>query len=210
MLHNGYGITECSPTIAQTRIESPRTDTSVGPLFPGVEGKLVGTDNKPVSEGEVGELRVRGPNVMKGYYCAPAETAAVIDADGWFNTRDLAHFENGNLFIAGRTKELIIRLGFNVYPAELEAVLNMYPGVARSAVIGQTVERTGDEEILAFVQSLPGSNVTASDLLKHSAQQLAFYKQPSKIYFVSEMPLTLTGKIVKHELMKELANEVSS
>ncbi len=126
-LHNGYGITECSPNIAQTRPENPRTDVSVGPIFPGVEIKLTGADGRLVREGEVGELSVRGPNVMKGYYRSPEETAAAIDAEGWFNTRDLARLENGNLFIVGRAKELIVRFGFNVYPAEVEAVLNALP-----------------------------------------------------------------------------------
>ncbi len=130
VLHNGYGVTECSPTIAQTRIEAPRDDISVGPVFPGVEIKLVQPDGNPVANDEVGELRVRGPNVMKGYYRAPDETAAAIDADGWFNTRDLARLEGGNLFIVGRTKELIVHFGFNVYPAEIEAVLNAHPDVA--------------------------------------------------------------------------------
>jgi long-chain acyl-CoA synthetase len=133
VLHNGYGVTECSPNIAQTRPESPRHDISVGPVFPGVEVKLTGADGKPVDEKEVGELSVRGPNIMKGYYLAPEETAAAIDPEGWFNTRDLARLEDGNLFIVGRTKELIVRFGFNVYPAEVEAVLNAHPAVIRSA-----------------------------------------------------------------------------
>ena len=124
-LYNGYGVTECSPNIAQARIEDPRGDTSVGQIFPGIEVKFVGAEGLPVPEGEVGELRVRGPNVMKGYYRAPDETAAAIDADGWFNTRDLARLKDGNLFIVGRTKELIVRFGMNVYPAEIEAVLNL-------------------------------------------------------------------------------------
>src|SRR5437879_3894934 len=153
VLHNGYGVTECSPTIAQTKVEAPRTDTSVGRVFPGVEVKLVGRDGQPTAAGEVGELRVRGPNVMKGYYRAPEETAAAIDPEGWFNTRDLARLEGGNLFIVGRTKELIVRFGFNVYPAEVEAVLNAHPGIVRSAVIGRSVEGAeGDEEVVAFVQ----------------------------------------------------------
>ena len=139
-LHNGYGVTECSPTIAQTRVESPRSDTSIGPPFPGVEVKLVGPDRKPVPEGEAGELWVRGPNVMKGYYRAPEETAAAIDDEGWFNTRDLARLEDGNLFIVGRTKDLIVRRGFNVYPAEVEAVLNAHPAccaVRRDRSVGR-------------------------------------------------------------------------
>src|SRR5580700_5634056 len=110
-LHNGYGVTECSPTIAQARVDEPRSD-----------------------------LSVRGPNVARGYYRAPEETAAAINSEGWFNTRDLARVEGGHLFIVGRTKELIVRFGENVYPAEVEAVLNAHPAVVRSAVIGRSVQ----------------------------------------------------------------------
>ncbi len=203
VLQNAYGMTECSPNIAQTRIEAPRSDTSVGRVFPGVEVKLVGTYRKPVAAGEVGELWVRGPNVMKGYYRAPRETAAVIDAEGWFNTCDLARLEDGNLFIVGRTKDLIVRFGFNVYPAEVEAVLNTHPLVARAAVIGRSVRGVeGDEEVVGFVQLLPGSRLTASELLEHAARHLAPYKRPSQIFFVPAMPVTPTGKIVKDELKK--------
>ncbi len=199
-LHNGYGVTECSPTIAQTRVEAPRSDTSIGPPFPGVEIKLVRPDRKPVAEREAGELWVRGPNVMKGYYRAPEETAAAIDAEGWFNTRDLARLEDGNLFIVGRTKDLIVRRGFNVYPAEVEAVLNGHPAVVQSAVIGRSVE--GDEEVVAFVQPLPDSLVTVTDLAEYAAQHLAPYKRPSQILLVPAMPVTPTGKVVKAELAK--------
>jgi long-chain acyl-CoA synthetase len=206
VLHNGYGVTESSPNVAQTRIESPRTDTSVGPVIPGVEVRLVGADKVPVLEGEVGELWVRGPNIMKGYYRAPAETRAVLDQDGWLNTQDLARLERGNLFIVGRAKDLVIRFGFNVYPAEIEAVLNTRPEVVRSAVIGRPIEGTGEEDIVAFVEVAPGSSVNESTLLRYAAERLAFYKQPSKIYLVSEMPLTATGKVLKHELAKRLPN----
>jgi long-chain acyl-CoA synthetase len=200
-LHHGYGITECSPNIAQVRVDAPaRTDNSVGPMFPGVESKLVGPDGQPVPAGEVGELWVRGPNIMKGYYRAPDETAAAINAEGWFNTRDLARFENENLFIVGRTKDLIIRFGFNVYPAEVEAVLNANPAVAQSAVVGRTTD--GDEEILAFVQPSPGSLLTETDLAEYAAKHLAPYKRPSHIVFVSTMPMTPSGKIAKADLTK--------
>ncbi len=199
-LHNGYGVTECSPTIAQTRVESPRTDTSIGPPFPGVEIKLVGPDRQPVAAGEAGELWVRGPNVMKGYYRAPEETAAVIDAEGWFNTRDLARLEDGNLFIAGRTKDLIVHRGFNVYPAEVEAVLNAHPAVVQSAVIGRSVE--GDEEVVAYIQLMADSSLMANDLAEYAARHLASYKRPSQIILVPAMPVTPTGKIVKAELAK--------
>ncbi len=200
-LHHGYGITECSPNVAQVRLDvPPRKDNSVGPMFPGVEARLIGDDGKPVSAGEVGELHVRGPNIMKGYYRAPEETAAAIDAEGWFNTRDLARFEDGNLFIVGRTKDLIIRFGFNVYPAEVEAVLNAHPAVAQSAVIGRTVQ--GNEEILAFVQPSPGSNLTSTDLAAHTAKHLATYKRPTEFHIVSALPMTASGKIAKSELAR--------
>jgi long-chain acyl-CoA synthetase len=199
-LHNGYGVTECSPTIAQTRVESPRSDTSIGPPFPGVQIQLVGPDRKPVAEGEAGELWVRGPNVMKGYYRNPEATAAAVDPKGWFNTRDLARLEDGNLFIVGRTKDLIVHRGFNVYPAEVEAVLNAHPAVMQSAVIGKTVE--GDEEVIAFVQPLQDSLVTAADLAEYAAQHLAPYKRPSQILLVPTMPVTPTGKVVKADLAK--------
>jgi acyl-CoA synthetase (AMP-forming)/AMP-acid ligase II len=203
VLYNGYGVTECSPNISQAVVGEHRTDTSVGKILPGVEVQLVGSDQNPVPDEEVGELWVRGPNVMKGYYRAPDETAAAINPEGWFNTRDLARLENGYLFIVGRTKELIIRFGENVYPAEVEAVLNSHPAVVRSAVIGRTVEATqGGEEVVAYVQLAPSSSITESDLAQHAAQHLAPYKRPSQFLLVSSMPLTPTGKVIKGELSK--------
>lgn len=208
VLHNGYGLTECSPTIALTRPEAPRPDISVGPVFPGVEVRLVGTDRQPVPAGEVGEMQVRGPNMMKGYYRDPYETAAVIDADGWFNTRDLARLEDGNLFIVGRTKDLIIRRGFNVYPAEVEAVLNGHPAVVRSAVVGRPV--VGDEEVVAFVQLSPEISLTPAELADYATRHLAPYKRPSQILIVSAMPMTAAGKIAKAELKKIAESEINS
>jgi long-chain acyl-CoA synthetase len=203
VLHNGYGVTECSPNISQAKVGEHRTDTSVGQVLPGVEVQLVGSDHKPVADGEVGELWVRGPNVMKGYYHAPEETAAAINPAGWFNTRDLARLEDGYLFIVGRTKELIVRFGLNVYPAEVEAVLNAHPAVVRSAVIGRSVDGTeGGEEVVAFVQLSSSSRMSETELEQHAAQHLAPYKRPSQIVLVSSMPLTPTGKVVKAELAK--------
>ena len=203
VLHNGYGVTECSPTIALTRPEAPCTDTSIGAPFPGIEVKFVGSDGRPVAAGEVGELRVRGPNVMKGYYRAPEETAAAIDSEGWFNTRDLAVVKDGNLTIVGRTKDLIVHRGFNVYPAEVEAVLNAHPAVAQSAVVGQSID--GDEQVIAFVQLLPESSLSSTDLAEFAAGHLAAYKRPSKILIVPNMPVTPTGKVVKGELARLVA-----
>ena len=205
-LHNGYGVSECSPTIAQTRIESPQKDNCVGPVFPGVEIRLIDRAGNAVPQGEIGELRVRGPNVMKCYYRDSAETAKAFDQEGWFNTRDLARFAEGNLYIVGRTKELIVRFGLNVYPAEVEVVLNSHPSVARSAVIGRSVDGIkGGEEIIAFVQPLADSSLTEDMIAEHVAQHLAPYKRPSQILFVPTMPLTATGKVMKNELSKMFA-----
>jgi long-chain acyl-CoA synthetase len=203
VLHNGYGVTECSPNISQAKVGEHRTDTSVGQVLPGVEVQLVGSDQQRVADGEVGELWVRGHNVMKGYYHAPEETAAAINPEGWFNTRDLARLENGYLFIVGRTKELIVRFGENVYPAEVEAVLNAHPAVVRSAVIGRLVGGSeGGEEVVAFVQLSTSSPTSETELAQHAARHLAPYKRPSQIVLVSSMPLTPTGKVVKGELAK--------
>ena len=108
-LSNGYGITECSPGISGVRFDEPRSDQAVGTLLPGVEARIRTVDGIPVAKGEIGELHVRGRNVMRGYYSAPDLTAKAIDSEGWFNTGDLARFEGDCLYIVGRTKEMIIR-----------------------------------------------------------------------------------------------------
>jgi long-chain acyl-CoA synthetase len=197
-LHNGYGITECAPTISQTRLEQPRIDCSVGPIWPGIETKLVGAEGEPVAPGEIGQLLVRGPNLMKGYYRAPQEIAAAIDRDGWFNTRDLARFEDDHLFIVGRAKELIIRFGFNVYPPEVETVLNAHPAVTQSAVIGRPA--AGTEDIIAFVQPAPGAAVSDLELAEHAARELASYKVPTEIFVMPSLPTGANGKILKAAL----------
>jgi acyl-CoA synthetase (AMP-forming)/AMP-acid ligase II len=197
-LLNGYGITECAPGISGVRMDTPRDDHAVGTLLPGIETRVVGRDGAPAKNGEVGELHVRGPNVMRGYYRAPELTTKAIDADGWFNTGDLARFEDDLLYIVGRTKELIIRSGFNVYPPEVEAVLNEHPAVVQSAVIGRSVP--GNEEVVAFVELLPGSTATSADLMAHAARQLTPYKRPSEIIVLDALPAGSTGKILKHRL----------
>ena len=198
-LRNGYGITECAPAIAAVRTNAARSDDAVGSLITGIEARLVNPGSGgAVAPGKVGELHVRGPNVMRGYYRAREATAAVIDAEGWFNTGDLARFDGDTLYIVGRSKELIIRSGFNVYPAEVEAILNEHPEVVQSAVIGRAVP--GNEEVVAFVKLLPGSTVMPADLIAHATRLLAPYKRPSEIIVLDELPAASTGKILKHHL----------
>src|SRR5437763_10550267 len=204
-LSNGYGITECSPGISGVRFDAPRRDQAVGTLLPGIEARVRTIDGIPLANGEVGELHVRGRNVMRGYYRAPELTARVIDSEGWFNTGDLARFEGDCLYIVGRTKEMIIRSGFNVYPAEVEAVLSSHKDVVQSAVVGRAAD--GNEEIVAFVQLLPGSRVTPEELLSFVRFQLTSYKRPSKIIVLEALPATSTGKILKHKLAESLCGE---
>ena len=199
-LYNGYGVTECSPTVTQTWLGQARPDTSVGRLLPGLEAIVRLPDGSPAAPGGTGELYVRGPNVMKGYYRDAQATAAAIGADGAFRTGDLVRFEDEHMFVVGRAKELIIRFGFNVYPPEIEAVLNGHPAVVHSAVIGRPVE--GDDEILAFVQLSPGSTTSVRDLADHAARHLAPYKQPTEIRIVPELPTSAPGKIRKSELAR--------
>ena len=207
-LSNGYGITECSPGISGVRFDEPRADHAVGTLLPGIEARVRTVDGIPLGNGEVGELHVRGRNVMRGYYRAPELTAKVIDSQGWFNTGDLARFDGECLYIVGRTKEMIIRSGFNVYPAEVEAVLNSHPDVVQSAVVGRSVE--GNEEVVAFVQLLRGSSVRADQLKAFVNPQLTSYKRPSEIVVLEALPATSTGKILKHKLAESLIQQAAS
>jgi acyl-CoA synthetase (AMP-forming)/AMP-acid ligase II len=200
-MHNGYGITECAPTIAFTRMDDPRGDTTVGPPIPGIEVCLKGAAGQEVAPGEVGELHARGPNVMLGYYKAPEATARVVDPQGWFNTGDLARFDGPYLHIVGRTKELIIRSGFNVYPPEVESVLAAHPAVASCAVVGRRVP--GNEEVVAFVQLKPGAQAAPQDIAQFAARHLAPYKRPAEVVIKAALPATSAGKILKHELAKE-------
>ena len=198
-LHNGYGLTEASPTVTQTRLYAPRGDCSVGPPLPGVAIRIVDAQGHDVVAGAPGELRVRGPNVMRGYYRDAALTALAVSADGWLDTGDMAQqAPDGALFIVGRTKELIIRSGFNVHPAEVESVLNAHPAVTHSAVVGRAVP--GNEEVIAFVELAPGSTASCEDLAQFAAQHLAPYKRPAEIVILPVLPVSATGKIKKHAL----------
>jgi long-chain acyl-CoA synthetase len=202
-LLNNYGITECSPGLSGVREDELARDDTVGRFLPGIEHRIVDPQGREVQPGAVGELHVRGLNIMLGYYRAPELTAAAIDKDGWFNTGDLARVNaEGELYIAGRTKELIIRSGFNVYPAEVEAVLNSHGLVVQSAVVGRPIE--GNEEVVAFVQLLPGATITVADLQAYAARQLTSYKRPSEIVILEALPAASTGKILKNKL-KETA-----
>lgn len=205
-LHNGYGMTESAPTISQTRLDAPRDDGSVGTVIPGVEARIVDAAGRALPEGVPGELLVRGPNVMLGYYREPALSDATIDADGWLRTGDLARRElDGALFIVGRKKELIIRSGFNVYPLEIETLLNAHPAVVQSAVVGRGAG-DGNEEVIAFVET-GARNADVAPTLQaalhdYLAPLLAPYKRPARFVAMAALPAAATGKVLRAELRK--------
>lgn len=198
-LLNAYGMTESGPTICQVRYNEPLTSCSVGRLLPGLESRLLGVDGRPVASGEVGELHIRGPNIMLGYYRNPRATAAALDTEGYLNTGDLVRLdEAGNVHIAGRSKELIIHSGFNVYPPEVEGVISKHPGVLLCAVVGQP--RDGNEDVVAWVQRAAGSELTENELQAFIKPLLTAYKRPSRILFMAQLPTAPSGKVLKHKL----------
>jgi acyl-CoA synthetase (AMP-forming)/AMP-acid ligase II len=177
----------------------------VGRALPGVDVRIVDDQGRDVADGAPGELQVRGPNVMKGYYRNPEATAAAIQPEGWLATGDIARRgPDGALYIEGRLKELIIRSGFNVFPVEVEAVLNAHPEVTQSAVVGRST--ASDEEVVAFVELVPGSTLTPRALLDFAAASLAPYKRPVEIVVMAALPAAANGKILKGRL-KEMARE---
>ena len=198
-LHNGYGLTEAAPTLTQVRPREPRGDCSVGYPLPGVELRIVDAQGQDTPPGEPGELWARGPNIMKGYYRNAAATAATMRDGAWLATGDIARRgPDGALYIEGRLKELIIRSGFNVYPVEVEAVLNSHPEVTQSAVVGREVE--DNEEVVAFVELVPDSRASPASLLEFAAASLAPYKRPAEIIVMASLPATATGKVLKARL----------
>ncbi len=203
-LLNGYGMTESGPTICQVRFDERLPHCGVGRPLPGLEIRLRDAAGSEVAPGEVGELHVRGPGVMRGYYRNPAATAAAIDADGFLNTGDLARRDpDGQVHIVGRSKELIIHSGFNVYPPEVEAAIARHPEVMFCAVIGRPVE--GNEEVVACVQTTAGSTLDEPRLQDFIRAQLAPYKRPSRILFMN-LPTAPSGKVLKHRLAALVAN----
>jgi acyl-CoA synthetase (AMP-forming)/AMP-acid ligase II len=199
-LHNGYGMTEASPSMAMTLIEDPRRDCSVGQPLPFVDLVAVGPDGKPLPQGEAGDIWYRGPGMMKGYYRSPDLTAAALTRDGWLITGDVGRFdEDGSLHIVGRSKELIIRSGFNIYPPEVEGILNGHPQVVQAAVIGAP-GADGNEEVVAYLQVLPDNCPTIPDLRDFCAAKLAPYKRPTQFVLCEALPAGATGKILKHRL----------
>lgn len=197
-LMNAYGLIEGTSVVTMTRpgdSEDIRMNT-VGRVIEGVEIKIVDSSRNEVPHGEIGELAVRGYN-MAGYYNNPEKTSEITDSEGWLYTGDLArYYDDENISIVGRCKDMIIRGGFNVYPSDIEEYLLQMPNVQNAAVVGKQHEILG-EEIVAFVLKKAGSSITERDVLKFLFTKISNYKMPDKVYFVSELPVILAGKIDK-------------
>ncbi len=196
----GYGLSETSPVASFNHPDRERKPGSIGTPIRGVEMQVVGADGNELRQGEVGEIAIRGHNIMKGYWQKPEATAEAIDADGWFRTGDVGRVdEDGYYYIVDRKKDLIIRGGYNVYPREIEEVLYEHPAVAEAAVIGMPNAELG-EEVGAAVVLKPGMSVTADELRAFVKAQVAAYKYPRRVWFVETLPKGPTGKILKREI----------
>jgi long-chain acyl-CoA synthetase len=208
----GYGLTETAPVLTSTLIGGVPKPGSVGRPLPGVELRLdneSGEDEEEPeeeadSDGDPGEIVVRGPNLFSGYWPDGAEGP---DADGWWATGDVAYADDeGDLYLVDRRKELILVSGFNVYPAEVEAVLAGHPDVLEAAVLGEPDPARGDETVLAYVVTRPGAELTETAILEWAAGSLARFKLPASVVFVDQLPHTATGKVSKARLRETRAN----
>lgn len=195
----GYGLSETSPVATFNACDLPRKPGSIGlPVF-GTDVRLVDDQDQDVPAGEMGEIIIRGHNVMKGYYKKPDATAEAM-RNGWFHTGDIARMdEEGYFYIMDRKKDMVLRGGFNVYPREVEDVLMTHPAVSMAAVLGVPHESLG-EEVKAFVIRKPGATIEANELVAWCKDNMAAYKYPRTIEFRDQLPMSATGKILKREL----------
>ncbi len=196
----GYGLTETAPVLTTTAMGSEPRPGSVGRPLPGVELRLVGDRGQPVAAGDPGEVLARGPNVFDGYWQDRTTTERLFTADGFFRTRDIGYADaDGELHLVDRKSDLIIVNGFNVYPREVEDVLNDHPGVAQAAVVGRPDDRSG-EAVKAVVVAYERASVSEDDLFRYCRRFLARFKCPVEIEFADELPTLSTGKILRREL----------
>jgi len=196
----GYGLSETSPVASFNHPGRERKPGSIGTPIRGVEMRVVDASGAEVPQGEVGEIAIRGHNIMKGYLNRPEATAEAVSDDGWFRTGDIGRVdEDGYYYIVDRKKDLIIRGGYNIYPREIEEVLYEHPEVAEAAVVGIPHPELG-EEVGAAVALKPGATVTPDELRSYVKSQVAAYKYPRRVWIVDALPKGPTGKILKKEI----------
>jgi long-chain acyl-CoA synthetase len=198
----GYGMSEGSPVVTFNHLDRETKVGSVGQALWGIEVMVADENGQEVPVGEKGELLYRGHNVMKGYYKRPDASAETIK-DGWLHSGDIAIMDSDRYFyIVDRTKDMVIRGGFNVYPREVEEVMMQHPAVSMVAVIGIPDEQYG-EEIKACVVLKEGESITASALIAWTKERLAMYKYPRHVEFMTSLPMNASGKILKMALRKQ-------
>jgi long-chain acyl-CoA synthetase len=199
-IYQGYGLTETSPVATLNPFQRPKRE-AIGVPVPGTDVRFVDAENREVPFGEIGELWVKGPQVMQGYWQRPDETARVL-RDGWLATGDIAKMdEDGYIQIVDRKKDMILVSGFNVYPNEVEAVIATHPGVADTAVVGVPDDECG-EIVVAFVTKKDQA-LTEDDVRQHSKQALTGYKVPRMVVFKDDLPKSNVGKVLRKDLRDE-------
>ena len=200
-LHHGYGLSEYAGVLAVVRKDERRADTSAGYVVEGAEMRIVDAQGHDVAFGERGEIWMRGDGLMAGYFRDVAATQAVMKPGGWYASGDVGYQgPGGELFVVARLKEMIVRSGFNVYPGEVEAVLMRLSFVRVAAVVG-VPEADGNERVVAFVELQPGAQLDETAWAQHLRDNLSPYKRPSQVVIVPAMPTTLSGKVLKKDLV---------
>ena len=198
-LVEAYGLTETSPAACINPLDLPAYNGAIGLPVPSTDASVQDDDGRHLPVGEVGELCLRGPQVMKGYWNRPDETAKVITPDGWLHTGDIARMdENGYFYIVDRKKDMILVSGFNVYPNEIEDVVAQIPGVLEVAAVGVPDEKSGEAVKVVVVKKDPG--LTAETIRQYCKDNLTGYKHPKVIEFRDALPKTNVGKILRREL----------
>ena len=199
-LVEGYGLTESAPVAIANPVTIDEWSGQIGVPLPSTDAAILDDDGRPVALGEVGEIGLRGPQVMKGYWNRPEESAHVFTADGWLRTGDMGVMdERGGIRITDRKKDMIVVSGFKVFPNEIEDVLTAHPGVLEAAAIGVRDDRSGEAVKIVVVRKDPA--LTEGDLLAHCRQRLTGYKMPRIVEFRDEpLPKTNIGKILRREL----------
>jgi long-chain acyl-CoA synthetase len=202
-IYEGYGLTECSPVCVENPYGRPTRPGSIGVPIPGFEARVVDEGDRDVGRGEVGELIIRGPGVMKGYLHQPEATRETLRG-GWLHTGDLARQDtDGYIYIVDRKKDLVIRGGYNIYPREVEEVLYSHPAVSEAAVLGIPHPDLG-EEVAAIVVLRPGTDATPEEVRAFVKERLAPYKVPRLVKMVQELPKSATGKILKRAISQDI------
>ncbi|MGD1019968.1 MAG: long-chain fatty acid--CoA ligase [Verrucomicrobiia bacterium] len=202
-LLEGYGLSEASPVVSFNPIRGVQKPGSVGLPLSDIEVTIVDDQGRELPHGQVGEIAVRGPNVMRGYYNHPEETAAAL-RDNWLHTGDMGKKdEDGYIYIVDRRKEMLLVRGMNVYPREIEEVLHQFPNVREAAVVAKPDEKRGEVPI-AFVSAVNGAKLDPNEILRFCRDRLADYKIPREVRVMETLPRTATGKIAKLELKKGL------